>query len=139
MSFLKGKNVLLGVSGSIAAYKSILLLRLLKKEECNVKVILTKSALDFVTPLTFSTLSENQTYVNFVEENEDEKTWNNHVELAEWANYFIIAPTTSSTLSKMVTGNADNLLVATYMSYKSKVFFAPRKLTTIFNFYSFSF
>ena len=73
MSFLKGKNVLLGVSGSIAAYKSILLLRLLKKEECNVKVILTKSALDFVTPLTFSTLSENQTYVNFIEENEDEK------------------------------------------------------------------
>ena len=65
MSFLKGKNVLLGVSGSIAAYKSILLLRLLKKEECNVKVILTKSALDFVTPLTFSTLSENQTYLNF--------------------------------------------------------------------------
>ena len=125
MSFLKGKNVLLGVSGSIAAYKSILLLRLLKKEECNVKVILTKSALDFVTPLTFSTLSDNQTYVNFVDENEDEKLWNNHVELAEWANYFIIAPTTSSTLSKMVTGNADNLLVATYMSYKSKVFFAP--------------
>jgi phosphopantothenoylcysteine decarboxylase/phosphopantothenate--cysteine ligase len=125
MSFLKGKNVLLGVSGSIAAYKSILLLRLLKKEDCNVKVILTKSALDFVTPLTFSTLSENQTYVNFVEENQDEKSWNNHVELAEWANYFIIAPTTSSTLSKMVTGNADNLLVATYMSYKSKVFFAP--------------
>ena len=125
MSFLKGKNVLLGVSGSIAAYKSILLLRLLKKEDCNVKVILTKSALDFVTPLTFSTLSDNQTYVNFVDENEDEKSWNNHVELAEWANYFIIAPTTSSTLSKMVTGNADNLLVATYMSYKSKVFFAP--------------
>ena len=84
-------------------------------------MILTKSALDFVTPLTFS-LSENQTYINFVEENEDEKTWNNHVELAEWANYFIIAPTTSSTLSKMVTGNADNLLVATYMSCKSKVF-----------------
>lgn len=125
MSFLKGKNVLLGVSGSIAAYKSILLLRILKKEGCNVKVILTKSAIDFVTPLTFSTLSENQTYVNFVEENEDEKSWNNHVELAEWANYFIIAPTTSSTLSKMVTGNADNLLVATFMSYKSKVFFAP--------------
>lgn len=125
MSFLKGKNILLGVSGSIAAYKSIFLLRLLKCEGCNVKVILTKSSLDFVTPLTFSTLSENRTYVNFSEKNDNEKSWNNHVELADWANYFIIAPATSSTISKMVSGNADNLLIATFMSFKSNIFFAP--------------
>ena len=125
MSFLQGKNILLGVSGSISAYKSIFLLRLLKNEGSNVKVILTKSSLDFVTPLTFSTLSQNRTYVNFVEENDNEKSWNNHVELAEWANYFIIAPATSSTISKMVSGNADNLLLATFMSFKHNVFFAP--------------
>ena len=125
MSFFQGKNILLGVSGSISAYKSIFLLRLLKSEGCNVKVILTKSSLDFVTPLTFSTLSQNRTYINFVEENDNEKSWNNHVELAEWANYFIIAPATSSTISKMVSGNADNLLLATFMSFKHNVFFAP--------------
>ena len=133
MSFLKGKNILLGVSGSISAYKSIFLLRLLKSEGCNVKVILTKSSLDFVTPLTFSTLSENRTYVNFIEENDNEKSWNNHVELAEWANYFIIAPATSSTISKMVSGNADNLLLATFMSFKYNVFFAPSMDLEMFN------
>ena len=92
MSILKDKNILLGVPGSIAAYKSVFLLRLLKKEGCRVKVLLTKSALDFITPLTFSTLSNNKVYIDFVEEENFEKKWNNHVELAEWADYFIISP-----------------------------------------------
>ena len=125
MSVLKDKNILLGVSGGIAAYKSITLLRLLKKNGANVQVIFTSSAHDFVTSLTFSTLSERNVLTNFFEEEDDNKTWNNHVDLAEWADYFLIVPATSSTISKMVSGNADNLLVATYLSCKSQVFFAP--------------
>ena len=125
MSVLKDKNILLGVSGGIAAYKSITLLRLLKKNGAKVQVIFTSSAHDFVTSLTFSTLSERNVLTNFFEEEDDNKTWNNHVDLAEWADYFLIVPATSSTISKMVSGNADNLLVATYLSCKSQVFFAP--------------
>ena len=125
MSILKDKNILLGVTGSIAAYKSVYLLRLLKKEGCNVKVLLTKSALDFITPLTFSTLSNNKVYIDFVEEENFEKKWNNHVELAEWADHFIISPATSSTISKLVNGNSDNILLATFLSFSKTVFFAP--------------
>ena len=125
MSILKDKNILLGVTGSIAAYKSVFLLRLLKKEGCSVKVILTKSALDFITPLTFSTLSNNKVYIDFVEDENFEKKWNNHVELAEWADYFIISPATSSTISKLVNGNSDNILLATFLSFSKTVFFAP--------------
>ena len=125
MSVLKDKNILLGVSGGIAAYKSITLLRLLKKNGANVQVIFTSSAHDFVTSLTFSTLSERNVLTNFFEEEDDNKTWNNHVDLAEWSDYFLIVPATSSTISKMVSGNADNLLIATYLSCKSQVFFAP--------------
>lgn len=125
MSILKDKNILLGVTGSIAAYKSVFLLRLLKKEGCSVKVLLTKSALDFITPLTFSTLSNNKVYIDFVEEENFEKKWNNHVELAEWADYFIISPATSSTISKLVNGNSDNILLATFLSFSKTVFFAP--------------
>lgn len=125
MSILKDKNILLGVTGSIAAYKSVYLLRLLKKEGCSVKVLLTKSALDFITPLTFSTLSNNKVYIDFVEEENFEKKWNNHVELAEWADYFIISPATSSTISKLVNGNSDNILLATFLSFSKTVFFAP--------------
>ena len=125
MSVLKDKNILLGVSGGIAAYKSITLLRLLKKNGANVQVVFTSSAHDFVTSLTFSTLSERNVLTNFFEEEDDNKTWNNHVDLAEWSDYFLIVPATSSTISKMVSGNADNLLVATYLSCKSQVFFAP--------------
>ena len=125
MSVLKDKNILLGVSGGIAAYKSITLLRLLKKSGAHVQVIFTKSAHDFVTSLTFSTLSERPVLTNFFEEEDDSKIWNNHVELADWSDYYLIVPATSSTLSKMVSGNADNLLVATYLSCKSQVFFAP--------------
>ena len=125
MSVLKDKNILLGVSGGIAAYKSITLLRLLKKNGANVQVIFTSSAHDFVTSLTFSTLSGRNVLTNFFEEEDDNKTWNNHVDLAEWSDYFLIVPATSSTISKMVSGNADNLLIATYLSSKSQVFFAP--------------
>jgi phosphopantothenoylcysteine decarboxylase/phosphopantothenate--cysteine ligase len=125
MSILKDKNILLGVTGSIAAYKSVFLLRLLKKEGCSVKVLLTKSTLDFITPLTFSTLSNNKVYIDFVEDENFEKKWNNHVELAEWADYFIISPATSSTISKLVNGNSDNILLATYLSFSGTVFFAP--------------
>ena len=120
---LVGKKVLLGISGSIAAYKSANLVRLLIKEGASVKVILTPSASEFITPLTLSTLSKNQVYSGLIDSEED--TWNNHVELALWADLFIIAPATAKTLSKMVQGNCDNLLLATYLSAKSDVYFAP--------------
>ena len=125
MSILKDKNILLGVTGGIAAYKSITLLRLLKKSGADVQVIFTKSAHDFVTSLTFSSLSERPVLTNFFEEEGDSKNWNNHIDLAEWADFLLIVPATSSTISKMVSGNADNLLIATYMSTKCEVFFAP--------------
>jgi len=125
MSILKDKNILLGVTGGIAAYKSIILLRLLKKNGADVQVIFTKSAHDFVTTLTFSSLSGRPVLTNFFEEESNSKNWNNHVDLAEWADFLLIVPATSSTISKMVSGNADNLLIATYMSIKCEVFFAP--------------
>ena len=125
MSILKDKNILLGVTGGIAAYKSITLLRLLKKSGADVQVIFTKSAHNFVTSLTFSSLSERPVLTNFFEEEGDSKNWNNHIDLAEWADFLLIVPATSSTISKMVSGNADNLLIATYMSIKCEVFFAP--------------
>ena len=125
MSILKDKNILLGVTGGIAAYKSITLLRLLKKSGADVQVIFTKSAHDFVTTLTFSSLSERPVLTNFFEEDGNSKNWNNHIDLAEWADFLLIVPATSSTISKMVSGNADNLLIATYLSIKCEVFFAP--------------
>ena len=118
---LKGKKVLLGITASIAAYKSAELVRLLKKSGAEVKVIQTKASLDFITPLTLSTLSTNDVFVEMVE---DDK-WNNHVELALWADLFVIAPLTANTLAKMVHGECDNLLLATYLSSKSDIYFAP--------------
>lgn len=132
MSVLEGKKILLGVTGSIAAYKSIILLRLLKREGADVQVIFSDSANNFVTQLTFSTLSEKKVLTDFFED-DDKVEWVNHVELAEWADYMIIAPITSSTLSKLVTGNADNLLVATYMSTICDVFFAPAMDLEMYN------
>lgn len=132
MSVLEGKKILLGVTGSIAAYKSIILLRLLKREGADVQVIFSDSANNFVTQLTFSTLSEKKVLTDFFED-DDRVEWVNHVELAEWADYMIIAPITSSTLSKLVTGNADNLLVATYMSTVCDVFFAPAMDLEMYN------
>ena len=94
MSFLSGKNVLLGISGGIAAYKTPLIVRLLKKRKCNVRVIMTPSAKDFVSPLTLSTLSENDVHSTFTSQSKDNKRWNNHVSIAKWANLLIIAPAT---------------------------------------------
>lgn len=124
MSFLKGKNVLLGVTASIAAYKAASLVRLLVKLGATVKVIQSPASKDFVTPLTLSTLSKNPVLTDFTKE-ENEDVWNNHVELGLWADLMIIAPTTAKTLSKMTSGDCDNLLLATYLSAKCPVFFAP--------------
>lgn len=125
MSVLNGKNVLLGVSGGIAAYKTASLVRLLIKAGAHVQVVMTPASLDFVTPLTLSTLSKNPVYSTFYNEEDANATWNNHVELALWADYMLIAPATANTLSKMASGTCDNLLMATYLSAKCPVYFAP--------------
>lgn len=125
MSVLSGKKIILGVSGGIAAYKSALLVRLFIKAGAQVQVIMTPASLDFVTPLTLSTLSKNPVYSSFFNEGEGNGVWNNHVDMALWADYMIIAPATANTMSKMVNGNCDNLLIATYLSAKCPVYFAP--------------
>jgi phosphopantothenoylcysteine decarboxylase / phosphopantothenate---cysteine ligase len=118
---LQGKKILLAVSGSIAAYKSVFLTRLLTKSGALVQVVLTKGATDFVTPLTFSTLSKRAVF----SEVSSEAGWNNHVELGLWADAMIIAPATANTLAKMAHGLCDNMLTACYLSAKCPVFFAP--------------
>ena len=125
MSVLSGKKVILGISGGIAAYKTAALVRLFIKAGAQVQVIMTPAAKDFITPLTLSTLSKNPVHSSFYNEDEDNAVWNNHVELALWADLMIIAPATAGTLSKMASGNCDNLLVATYLSAKCPVYFAP--------------
>ncbi|WP_339701455.1 bifunctional phosphopantothenoylcysteine decarboxylase/phosphopantothenate--cysteine ligase CoaBC [uncultured Marixanthomonas sp.] len=125
MSVLSGKNVLLGVTAGIAAYKAAFLVRLLVKNGANVKVVMTPSAKDFVTPLTLSTLSKNKVFSSFTNEEDENAQWNNHVALGLWANLFIIAPATANTLSKMANGTSDNLLLATYLSAKCPVYYAP--------------
>ena len=120
---LSGKNILLGVTGGIAAYKIASFVRLLKKEGALVKIIMTPSSFDFITPLTLSTLSNNPVYSSFSDANSGE--WNSHVELALWADLFVIAPATANTIAKMVSGVCDNLLLATYFSAKSDVLIAP--------------
>lgn len=125
MSVLKGKNVLLGISGGIAAYKTASLVRLLIKAGAHVQVVMTPASVDFVTPLTLSTLSKNPVFSTFYNKEDENATWNNHVELALWADFMIIAPTTANTLSKMASGACDNLLLATYLSAKCPVYFAP--------------
>ncbi len=124
MSVLSGKKIILGISGGIAAYKTAALVRLLIKAGANVQVVMTPASLDFITPLTLSTLSKNPVYSKFYDEGE-ETVWNNHVELGLWADLMVIAPATANTLSKMVNGNCDNLLIATYLSAKCPVYFAP--------------
>ena len=121
---LQGKNLVLAVTGSIAAYKSALIVRLLIKEGANVKVVMTKSAIDFITPLTLSTLAKTEVYSDFTS-NKDKGTWNNHVDLGLWADYMLIAPATANTLSKMASGEADNFMMAVYLSAKCPVFIAP--------------
>jgi phosphopantothenoylcysteine decarboxylase/phosphopantothenate--cysteine ligase len=125
MSVLKGKKILLGISGGIAAYKTASLVRLLVKEGAQVQVVMTPVAKDFVTPLTLSTLSKREVFSAFYDEHDENAKWNNHVELALWADLLLIAPATANTLSKMANGICDNLLLATYLSAKSPVYFAP--------------
>ncbi|HLO43141.1 MAG TPA: bifunctional phosphopantothenoylcysteine decarboxylase/phosphopantothenate--cysteine ligase CoaBC [Leadbetterella sp.] len=121
--YLKNKNILIGVSGSIAAYKIASLVRLLVKEEANVKVIMTDAAKGFITPLTLSTLSKNPVLSSFV--GDETGQWNNHVELGLWADVMLIAPASANTLAKCAHGICDNLLVATYLSARCAVYFAP--------------
>ncbi|WP_029269597.1 bifunctional phosphopantothenoylcysteine decarboxylase/phosphopantothenate--cysteine ligase CoaBC [Flavobacterium sp. KJJ] len=125
MSVLNGKKILLGVSGGIAAYKTASLVRLFIKAGAHVQVIMTPASKDFVTPLTLSTLSKNPVHSSFFNEDDQDAVWNNHVDLALWADFMLIAPATANTLSKMATGNCDNLLIATYLSAKCPVYFAP--------------
>jgi phosphopantothenoylcysteine decarboxylase / phosphopantothenate---cysteine ligase len=115
------KHIVLGVSGSIAAYKSVSLVRLLIKAGYDVKVIMTPSATSFVAPLTFATLSKHPVFIDVI----DGDSWNNHVDLGLWADAFVVAPATASTISKMAAGQSDNMLVATYLSAKCPVYIAP--------------
>ncbi len=120
---LKDKKILLGVCGSISAYKSALLVRLLIKQGCEVQVIMTESASDFITPLTLATLSKKPVLIDFIKNKEG--VWNNHVDLGLWADAFIIAPASENTIAKLANGLCDNLLSATYLSARCPVFVAP--------------
>ncbi len=120
---LTNKNILLGVCGSIASYKSATLIRLLVKAGANVKVIMTSDATNFISPLTLSTLSKNPVLVNYFDP--ESGVWNNHVDLGLWADLMIVAPASANTLGKFAGGLCDNLLSAVYLSAKCPVFFAP--------------
>jgi phosphopantothenoylcysteine decarboxylase / phosphopantothenate---cysteine ligase len=120
---LKGRNILIGVSGGIAAYKIATVIRLLVKEGASVKVIMTDQAKKFITPLTLATLSKNPVLVEFSDP--ENGSWNSHVELGLWADLFLIAPATANTISKMANGIADNLLLTSYLSARCKVVVAP--------------
>ena len=120
---LNGKHIILGITGSIAAYKAAMLCRLLVKEGAEVRVIMTPLAKQFITPLTMATLSKHPILVEFF--NPENGEWNSHVSLGEWADLMLIAPATANTLAKMVTGIADNLLLTTYLSARAKVAVAP--------------
>ncbi|WP_298425613.1 bifunctional phosphopantothenoylcysteine decarboxylase/phosphopantothenate--cysteine ligase CoaBC [uncultured Kordia sp.] len=125
MSILSGKKVLLGVTAGIAAYKTASLVRLFIKAGAEIKVIMTPAAKEFITPLTLSTLSKNPVHSSFTNETDENAVWTNHVELGLWADFMLIAPATANTMSKMASGNSDNLLLATYLSAKCPVYFAP--------------
>ena len=125
MSILSGKNILVGVSAGIAAYKVPYLVRLLIKAGANVQIVMTPASKEFVTPLTLSTLSKNPVHSEFTREDDDNAVWTNHVELGLWADFIVVAPATANTLSKMANGVCDNLLIATYLSAKCPVYFAP--------------
>lgn len=133
MSVLSGKNILLGISGGIAAYKIPFLIRLLVKKNANVKCVITNSARDFITPLTISALSNNPVYENFTTNEVNKPLWNNHVELANWADLMIIAPATSNLLSLLSSGECKNLLVASYLSCKCEIYIAPAMDLEMFN------
>jgi len=116
-----GKKIILSISGSIAAYKAAFLTRLLIKSGAEVQILMTEAATQFITPLTLSTLSKRPVHTQV----SSEESWNNHVELGLWADAMIIAPTTATTLAKLANGIADNVIVATYLSARCPVFFAP--------------
>jgi len=120
---LKGKHILLGITGSIAAYKSAILVRSLVKQGAEVRVVMTEMAKQFITPLTMATLSKNPILVDFY--NPENGDWNSHVSLGIWADLYLIAPCSANTMGKMVSGVADNLLLTSYLSAKCKVAVAP--------------
>jgi len=128
---LKGKKIVIGITGSIAAYKIPFLVRLLVKEEATVRVIMTPAATDFVTPLTLSTLSRANVIVDPFKHSTGE--WNNHVELGSWADVMVFAPVTANTLGKMVNGIADNFVVTAYLSAKCPVFITPAMDLDMYN------
>lgn len=125
MSFLSGKKILLGISGGIAAYKTPFLVRALIKKGAEVRIVMTPAAKDFVTPLTLSTVSNNPVLSSFTATGQDNPLWNDHVALGLWADLFLIAPATANTLSNMAHAVCNNLLLATYLSAKCRVFAAP--------------
>lgn len=120
---LDGKKIIVGVTGSIAAYKSAMLVRLLVKAGAEVRVVMTPAAKDFITPLTLSTLSKNPVLTEFIRDRTGQ--WNNHVEFGLWADAIVIAPASANTIAKMANGLCDNLLLAIYLSARCPVFFAP--------------
>lgn len=120
---LKGKNIVLGITGSIAAYKACLIIRLLKKAGAEVQVVITPSGKEFITPITLSALSRNPVISEFFAQRDG--TWHSHVDLGLWADAMLIAPATASTIGKMAHGIADNMLLTTYLSMKAPVFIAP--------------
>ena len=120
---LKGKHILVGVTGGIAAYKTATVIRLLVKDGAEVKVLMTDNAREFITPLTLSTLSKNPVVTGSF--NRESGEWNSHVDLGLWADLFLIAPATANTMAKMAQGIADNLLLTTYLSARCPVFVAP--------------
>ena len=120
---LQGKNILLGVTGSIAAYKAAILVRLLAKEGANVQVVMTPLAKEFISPLTMATLSKHPIRVDFF--NPENGDWHSHVALGLWADLYVIAPASANTIGKMAGGVADNLLLTTYLSAKCPVMVAP--------------
>lgn len=120
---LKGKNILVGITGGIAAYKIATVVRLLVKQEASVRVIMTHNAKEFITPLTMATLSRNPVLADFFDP--ESGSWNSHIDLGLWANLFLIAPATANTIGKMAAGIADNLLLTTYLSARCTVIVAP--------------
>ena len=120
---LQGKHIVLGITGSIAAYKACLLIRLLVKEGAEVQVVITPSGKEFITPLTLSTLTRKPVISEFFSQRDG--TWNSHVDLGLWADLMVIAPATASTIGKMAHGIADNMLITTYLSMKAPVMVAP--------------
>ncbi len=120
---LKGKKILLGITGGIAAYKAAVITRLLIKEGAEVQVIMTPVAREFITPLTMATLSKKPVLVDFFDP--EDGRWNSHIDLGSWADAYVIAPASANTIAKMAGGIADNLLLTTYLSARSSVFIAP--------------